>query len=1052
MTSPQSKRVGQRLLALLLGLTGAVAAVTPVEAQQAGGRRIEVLFLGHESRHHPSDSAAAFLVPALAKEGINFQYTTDPNDLTRENLARYDALLLYANHDAITPEQEAALMEFVEAGNGFLPIHSASHNFRNSARVVAMMGGQFDRHGVGTFTVPITQPGHPVMQGVQPFETWDETYVHKNHNPQNRTVLMERVEGDSREPWTWVRTQGKGRVFYTAYGHDSRTWKQPAFHALVRNGILWAVGDTVKARWSRLNLPELRYVESSRIPNYERRNPPLKLQEPLAAAQSMKHTQVPPGFELQLFASEPDIVKPIAMTWDERGRLWLAETIDYPNEIHPGRPGNDRIKILEDTNGDGKADKFTVFADSLNIPTGLVFANGGLIVSQQPDLLFFKDTNGDDRADVKQVLVSGFGIRDTHAGPSNLRYGFDNRVWGAVGYSGFESGNVGFGQAIWSMRPNGTEMTHEASFSNNTWGLGFSETFDIFGSTANNTHAVYVGIPHRYNQGVRGLPNRAGSQKIDGHYNMAAITPNVRQVDVFGGFTAAAGFNLYTARTYPQEYWNRIAFVSEPTGRVLHRAVLEKEGAGYVEKDGWNLLASVDEWVGPVDAQVGPDGQVWVADWYNFIIQHNPTPPGFQNGQGNAYENPLRDKTHGRIYRVVYTGGPADRQPRALSADRPQELLQALEDDNLFWRLTAQRLLVERGNRDVVPQLIQLVGSTRTDALGLAPGPLHALWTLHGLGLLDGTNAQAMNAAVGALRHPVGAVRKAATQVLPEDAQLLGRLQASGVLADPDPHTRLAAVVRLTEVPASEELGALLYRMSLEPAVAQDAWLSEAVYVAAATHRPGFLKAYAAALGDAQYRTLAQRLAAEEQAPRQGPPQAQSWPPQDPATGQAAPVAERLLRAYVEDVVGPIQRPQMAGGNRGGGQGGASDEPPLELTMSIIPGQMKFALPEFTAKPGQRVRITLTNPDDMQHNMLVLRPGTIEAVGALADAMVSAPDAAERQYIPPTPDVMWFTPLVDPGQSAVLEFTAPRQAGDYPYVCTFPGHWRIMQGTMKVAG
>jgi azurin len=119
--------------------------------------------------------------------------------------------------------------------------------------------------------------------------------------------------------------------------------------------------------------------------------------------------------------------------------------------------------------------------------------------------------------------------------------------------------------------------------------------------------------------------------------------------------------------------------------------------------------------------------------------------------------------------------------------------------------------------------------------------------------------------------------------------------------------------------------------------------------------------------------------------------------------------------------------------------------------MSIIPGQMKFALPEFTVKPGQRVRITLTNPDDLQHNMLIIRPGTIEAVGALADAMMAAPDAAERGYVPPTPDVMWYTSLVDPGESTVLEFTAPRQSGDYPYLCTFPGHWRIMQGTMKVA-
>jgi uncharacterized protein len=1048
MKSSPKSAVGQRvLLALLIALCGGFADVATAQGQQGDGRRIEVLFLGHESRHHPSDSAAAFLVPALAKEGFNFSYTTDPGDLNRENLAKYDAVLLYANHDSITPSQDQALMEFVESGKGFVPIHSASHNFRNSARVVAMMGGQFDRHGTGTFTAPITQPNHPVMQGLQPFETWDETYVHKNHNPQGRTVLMERVEGDQREPWTWVRTQGQGRVFYTAYGHDSRTWKQPAFHQLVRNGILWAVGDQARSEWEKLDLPEFRYTESSRIPNYERRNPPLKYQEPLSPTESMRHIQVPPGFELQLFASEPDIVKPIALAWDERGRLWIAETIDYPNQIHPGRPGSDRIKILEDTNGDGRADKFTVFADSLNIPTGLVFANGGLIVSQAPDLLFLKDTNGDDRADVRQVLVSGFGIRDTHAGPSNLRYGFDNRVWGAVGYSGFEQGGEGFGQAIWSMDPNGTDIAHEASFSNNTWGLGFSETNDVFGSTANNTHAVFVGIPHRYNREVEGLPNRAGSQKIDGHYTMAAITPNVRQVDVFGGFTAAAGFNLYTAREYPQEYWNRIALVSEPTGGVLHRAILERQGAGFIEKDGWNLMAGVDEWVGPVDAQVGPDGQVWVADWYNFIIQHNPTPPGFQNGQGNAYENPLRDKTHGRIYRVVYTGA-GDTQPRTLSPDRPQELIQALEDDNLFWRMTAQRLLVERGNTDVVPQLIQLAGSQRTDELGLSPGALHALWTLHGLGALEGSNSQATAAAVGALKHPVASVRKAAVQVLPE-GQLVNQLQASGVLEDPDPTARLAAVLRLTEVPQSEQMGALLYRMSLASEVAQDPWLAEGVYVAAAHHRPGFLQAYATAIGDGEYRALAQRLAAEAAAPRQGPQQA-TWPPREDDGAPARPVAERLLLAYVEDVVGPIERPQNAGnfGNRGGAR---EDIPVLEMTMSVIPGQMKFALPEFSVQPGQRVRLTLTNPDDLQHNMLILRPGTIEAVGALADAMMTAPDAAERNYIPPTPDVMWFTPLVDPGEAAVLEFTAPRQAGDYPYVCTFPGHWRIMQGVMKVA-
>ena len=1039
----------------LLGLVVlALAAAQPAAAQSGAGRKIEVLFLGHRSNHHPSDSAAAFLVPALAKEGINFSYSTDPNDLNAQNLARFDALLLYANHDSITPAQERALLDFVESGKGFLPIHSASHNFRNSARVIALMGGQFDRHGTGTFTVPITNAGHPVMQGLVPFETWDETYVHKNHNPEGRTVLMERVEGDGREPWTWVRTQGQGRVFYTAYGHDSRTWKQPAFHSLIRNGLLWAVGDRVRQQWEQLDLPEFTYRESSRIPNYERRNPPPKYQDPLPAEQSMRHIQVPPGFELELFAAEPDIVKPIAMAWDERGRLWIAETLDYPNNIHPGQPGRDRIKILEDTNQDGRADKFTVFADGLNIPTSLVFSDGGIIVSQQPDLLFLKDTNGDDRADVRQVLLTGFGIRDTHAGPSNLRYGFDNRIWGAVGYSGFAqpvgADTLRFGQAIWAMRPDGTGMEHIANFSNNTWGLGFSETFDVFGSTANNTHAVYVGIPQRYARGVRGLTNplaRAGAEKIDGHYTMMAITPNVRQVDVFGGFTAAAGFNLYTARAYPREYWNRVAFVSEPTGRVLHQAVLQEQGAGFVERDGWNLLASVDEWVAPVDAQVGPDGQVWVLDWYNFIIQHNPTPPGFENGEGNAYINPLRDQERGRIYRVVYRGSEPER-PMSLAGATPQQLVAALENDNLFWRLTAQRLLVERGNADVAPALIRLVQDREVDALGLNPGALHALWTLHGLGLLDGSNGQATAAAVAALRHPAAGVRKTALQVLPQNAQTLQQVRAAGLLNDPDPHTRLAAVLSLATQPESQELGELLYQLGKSDSVRTDHWLSQAVIAAAAKHRPGYLGAYAADVGQDQFRSVAARLAQEEMTPAR--PQAEAWPPPDVVRPPSpAPVAERLLRAYVEDVVGPITRPTMAGGGGGGGANPAL--PVAEVGMSVIRGEMKFTLPNFTVKPGQRVRITLTNPDDMQHNLLVIRPGTLEAVGALADAMAAAPDAAERNYVPPTPDVMWATRLVDPGQSTTIEFTAPRQAGDYPYVCTFPGHWRIMRGVMQVA-
>ena len=150
--------------------------------------------------------------------------------------------------------------------------------------------------------------------------------------------------------------------------------------------------------------------------------------------------------------------------------------------------------------------------------------------------------------------------------------------------------------------------------SNNTWGLGLTEDNSIFASTANNTHSVFVGIPNANFENVKGI-GTDGSAKIDGHYAMQAITPNVRQVDVFGGFTAAAGHHFYTARAYPSSYWNTIAFVCEPTGGLVHQARIVKDGAGYVEEDAGNLFASSDEWVSPVEAKTGPDGVVWVADW-----------------------------------------------------------------------------------------------------------------------------------------------------------------------------------------------------------------------------------------------------------------------------------------------------------------------------------------------------------------------------------------------------------------------------------------------------
>lgn len=249
--------ISGRTLAAVAALAGLMASGGGLRAQStapagatAKGRAIEVLFLGHNSRHHDSARFEPMLAEPLAAEGINFTYTADLADLNPSKLARYDALMIYANHTTIAPDQEKALLDFVAGGKGLLPIHAASYCFQNSPAYIALVGAQFMRHGTGEFTAEIVRPNHPVLDGVQPFQVWDETYVHTKHNP-DRTVLMERVDGSGREPWTWVRENGKGRVFYTAYGHDERVWSHPTFHRLVRNGILWAIGPAVRTEWAR---------------------------------------------------------------------------------------------------------------------------------------------------------------------------------------------------------------------------------------------------------------------------------------------------------------------------------------------------------------------------------------------------------------------------------------------------------------------------------------------------------------------------------------------------------------------------------------------------------------------------------------------------------------------------------------------------------------------------------------------------------------------------------------------------------------------------------
>ncbi len=1222
---------------------------------QVKARRIEVLFLGDNGHHKPQERYAQ-IAAALGAKGINFSYTDNLADINDQNLALYDAVLVYANHDNISKGAERSLLNFVASGKGIVPVHCASYCFRNSPEYVKMVGGQFWRHTMDTVKSVAVQPYHPVLRGVGQISTWDETYLHSQLQADNSVIQVRQIgpdqtkdkPGEKTEPYTWTRKYGLGNVFYTAYGHDENTWGDAKFQQLIYNGIMYVVKDEVVQAQKALSPKPFEYKDA-KLPNYEKREGPQLQQLALSPEESMKHIQIPADFNLSLFAAEPNVQHPIAMAWDERGRLYVLITKDYPNE-RKDTGGTDFILICEDTDGDGKADTFKKFADDLSIPTGLVFADGGIVVSQAPHMMYLKDSDGDDKADIKKILFSGFGTNDTHAGPSNLHYGFDNWIWGCVGYSGYNGktavngDSLRFGQAFFRFKtginnPDGFKIEWMTSTSNNTWGMAFNEAGDVFGSTANNSHGWYMAIPHSQFLNP-GFNTNNGSRSTDTHKDMKTITPKVRQVDVFGGFTAASGHNFYTARAFPKHYWNQIAFVAEPTGHVLHQNRMVKNGTNYDDKEAFNLMAGADEWFSPVFAEVGPDGAVWVADWYSFIIQHNPRPDGFNMGKGNAYETDLRDYTHGRIYRVGYNKAP-EYKPISLSMQDAQGLLAALKSTNMFWRMHAQRLLVERGKADVVPQLLALVANNEVDELGLNTAAIHALWVLQGLGEIE-KNATVQQAVFASLKHPSWAVRKNALQVLPNSQEAARKILADNLLNDTEPLVKLNALLKLNQCPPSAVIDQAVLSNIDQSADANDRWLPEAYATALTANKSRLLDKYLQKIAQAKPASPAKNnttahnhskmMAAsspamattnsaakpQEQAKRGidlvvkaikfendkpavrentrysievanqgldslkkgqtvylkidlsgnelkstivshvysggiGPGQTVSitrntngpWTgdlsfnsdkageytfnvavdylnkvlennelnnkftgkltvSQPPSLSLIA--LEKAIKAYssahpADSVISKFARysqlpaeaqnvllrgmatgwnfrrkslaspantqllASMAGNFSGPnlslfnrlrsawtGQDFSEKVNPNALVINIktIPEAMKFDLKEFTAKAGQELIINIENPDAMQHNLVISKPNSLQIVGKAADKMITDPKAAEKNYVPAIAQVIAASPLINPGASYQLRLTVPSQPGNYPFVCTFPGHWSIMNGIMKV--
>jgi len=461
--------------------------------------------------------------------------------------------------------------------------------------------------------------------------------------------------------------------------------------------------------------------------------------------QEQKSFHLPPGFEIQLVAAEPDILKPMNMAFDARGRLWVTVTQEYPYPAPTNRPGRDAIKILEDTNGDGRADKITTFADGLNIPIGLYPYRNGCVVWSIPHIWYLQDTDGDGRADRREVLYGPFDhTRDTHGNQASFRRGFDGWLYCTHGYNNdshvagrdghqvhLNSGNT------YRLRLDGSRIEQYTHGQVNPFGLAYDEFGNLFSSDCHSA-PIYQLLAGAY------YPSFG---KPDDGLGFAPMT-----VDKIRGSTALDGMSCYADDLWPEEFRGNL-FVGDVMNSVVMRDRTVEQGGTKTANAMPDLLSTDDPWFRPVDTQLGPDGALYIADFYNRIIGHYEVP----------LSHPGRDRTSGRIWRIVYrkAAGQLNVRPaRDLSNASIAQLLAALDDSNLTFRRLAADQLCDRFGATAVPAVKKALDNAQTTPWAHA----HALWVLQRLGALD------RPALLRAAQHPERLVRVHAMRILADTA------------------------------------------------------------------------------------------------------------------------------------------------------------------------------------------------------------------------------------------------------------------------------------------
>jgi len=556
--------------------------------------------------------------------------------------------------------------------------------------------------------------------------------------------------------------------------------------------------DESAGGWGHVNYDDFRfYAERPEFPPGRELQSQIDriLNAGLSPEEAPAHMTTPEGFRVELVAGEPDVHQPIAMTIDERGRIWVAEAYSYPARRAP-EDARDQILIFEDADGDGQFETRRVFAENLNLVSGLEVGYGGIFVGAAPELLFLADADGDDRADGEpEVLLDGWGYQDTHETLNAFTWGPDGWLYGChgvfthslVGAPGTEAGDrTPLNAGIWRYHPLRREFEVFAWGSSNPWGVDFDETGRAFITACVIPHLYYTAQGGRYVRQAGRHFNPYVFEDIPtiaDHLHYLSSTPHGGNgiSESVGGGHAHCGAMIYLGDSWPDEYRGTL-FMNNVHGNRVNRDILVPDGSGFIGQHGPDFLLANDQWFRGINLKYGPAGSVYLIDWYDpQACHHNDTE--------------IWNRGNGRLYKVVY----GDTQPvqANLPALGEAELVELALHENDWFVRNARKVLSERG--------LSAAGQTRLEEI-LRSHPdetrrLRALWCLHT------ARALAPSVLLEQLDNEYAIVRAWAVQLACEGrrpgTEVLDRMELMAAI-DPSPVVRLYLACALQRIPLSQ--------------------------------------------------------------------------------------------------------------------------------------------------------------------------------------------------------------------------------------------------------